>query len=300
MPAMDSPQPSPAKAYLALALAVIILGFSAILVSYAEAPGTVIGFYRMAIGALVLAPLFVRRLLQGADVPRRGLLLSILAGLFFGGDLAAWMTAIRLGGATLPTLFVYTSPLWVGLGAGLIFKQRLARRFWWGVVIAMLGTAIVIGLGDAGSGNRLGALLGLVAGLSYAGFFLAAQSARQHLDALTFFWVATLSTALLLLVVNLAAGLPLGGFAQPTWVNLMAQGVVVQAAGWMLVSYAQGHLPASLVSPTMLGQPVLTAVLAGPLLGQYLSAQDVLGGLIVLAGILIVHLSHRAAKPEAH
>ena len=46
-----------------------------------------------------------------------------------------------------------------------------------------------------------------------------------------------------------------------------------------------------MVSPTLLGQPVLTAIFAVPLLGERLDLIDVLGGLAVLGGVLLVHFS---------
>ncbi len=59
--------------------------------------------------------------------------------------------------------------------------------------------------------------------------------------------------------------------------------IVVQVVSLLSVNYALGHLPASLVSPTLLGQPVITAIAAVPLLGQALSAAQVIGGAVVLA-----------------
>ena len=47
-------QNPPIKAYLALGLGLTIIGFSAIFVRLADAPGIVSGFYRMLIGALLL------------------------------------------------------------------------------------------------------------------------------------------------------------------------------------------------------------------------------------------------------
>jgi drug/metabolite transporter (DMT)-like permease len=60
-----------------------------------------------------------------------------------------------------------------------------------------------------------------------------------------------------------------------------------------VINYALGYLPASIVSPTLLGQPVVTAILAGPLLGEDLSAWQILGGLAVLIGVYLVHHSRR-------
>jgi drug/metabolite transporter (DMT)-like permease len=64
-------------------------------------------------------------------------------------------------------------------------------------------------------------------------------------------------------------------------------------AGYLAINYALGHLPASIVSPTMLGQPVLTALLAGPLLGETLGLWQVVGGVAVLGGVYLVHRSQR-------
>ena len=72
--------------------------------------------------------------------------------------------------------------------------------------------------------------------------------------------------------------------------------VIPQLGGYLSVGYAQGHLPASVVSPTMIGQPVMTALLAIPLLGETLHGYQVLGGLVVLAGIYMVHRSRSQQK----
>lgn len=61
----------------------------------------------------------------------------------------------------------------------------------------------------------------------------------------------------------------------------------------MALAYALGHLPASVVAPTMALQPVMTALLAIPLLGEIPNLWQGLGGLIALAGIYIVNRSHR-------
>ena len=61
--------------------------------------------------------------------------------------------------------------------------------------------------------------------------------------------------------------------------------------GWLSVSYAQGSLPATLISPTMLAQPVITAVLAALLLQEVLTPWHLLGGGAVILGVFVVHRS---------
>ncbi|MBM4465013.1 MAG: DMT family transporter [Chloroflexi bacterium] len=58
--------------------------------------------------------------------------------------------------------------------------------------------------------------------------------------------------------------------------GFLAMGLVPQVFGYLALNHALGYLPASIVAPIMLGQPVVTAILAGPLLGEALSLWQVL------------------------
>ena len=92
---------TPLQAYLALGVGVVILGFSAIFIRLANAPGVVSAFYRVGIAALVMGIPFYRRVRAGkSQLTRRGVWIALLAGLFFGIDLALWASGIMLGGAT--------------------------------------------------------------------------------------------------------------------------------------------------------------------------------------------------------
>jgi len=286
--------------YLALGAGVLSLGFSAIFVRWANAPGPVASFYRMAVAVVVLAWPFYRRLkARGKRLPRRGLQIAALGGLFFAADLALWATGVVMSGATNPTLLANTAPLWVGLGALLFFREKLSPTFWAGLLLAMAGAVVVLGLDSLRAVSfGLGTLLGLLAGIFYGGYLLITQRGRETLDPLTYFWPAAAASTLALLGLNLALRQPLTGYSTHTWLNFIAMGVVSQAIGYLAINYALGYLPASIVSPTMLGQPVMTAILAGPLLGETLSPWQILGSILVLAGVYAVHRNRnvRAAK----
>lgn len=279
---------------LALGVGALSLGFSAIFVRWANAPGAVTSFYRMAIAAALLAWPFYRQARRRGELPRRGVWFAFLGGLFFAADLAFWTTGVMLSGATNPTLLANTAPLWVGLGALLLFREKLNATFWTGLFLTMAGALVVLGL-DAlkGASLGLGTLLGLLSGAFYGGYFLVTQRGRESLDSLTYFWPAALSSTLSLLALTLALGQPLTGYALPTYANFVALGLVTQVLGYLAINYALGYLPASIVSPTLLGQPVVTALLAGPLLGEALNAWQVVGGVGVLIGVYLVHRSRQ-------
>ena len=284
--------PSRFSAYLALGVGILSLGFSAIFVRWANAPGIVTSFYRMAIATALLAWPFYRRVKATGSLSRRGLRFAVLGGLFFTGDLALWATGVVMSGATNPTLLANTAPLWVGLGALVLFRERLKAMFWVGLLLAMTGAAVILGLDSLRAVSfGLGTLFGLLAGIFYGGYFLITQRGRETLDSITYFWPAAVSSTLGLLILCLALRQPLTSYPASAYLNFLALGVVSQVFGYLSINYALGHLPASIVAPTMLGQPVVTAIVAGPLLGEALSLWQVLGGLAVLAGVYVVHRS---------
>ena len=278
-------------AYLTLFVGLIAIGFSAIFVRQAGVPGTVASFYRMAIPTVILAAPAINRLRERKwyGPPLRW---AVFGGLLFALDLGFWASGVVLSGATIPTLLANTAPVWVGLGALLFFREKLPRKFWLGLAIALLGTALVLGLESFGAMSfDLGALLGLTAGLFYAGYFLITQIGRKYLDVLSYFWVSGVTATAALFIFNLLLNQPMWGFTPKTFFNLLALGLISQGVGVLAINYVQGILPATIVSTTLLGQPVVTALLAAPLLGEELQPAQLVGGAAVLLGVYIVHRS---------
>lgn len=294
------------RAYIALAVGVVCIGFSAIFTKWADVEGSVSAFYRVVIATAALAiPYAVisaraRKAGQRSDtatdgeglgkVPRSALLLTLLAGAFFALDLGVWNTSLYFTSAANSTLLGNTSTLWVSLGALFIFGESLRRRFWLGMVIALCGAAIVVGR-DVWEHPNLGwgDLLSVGSSFFYAGYLLCTGRARQHMGTMRFMWVSSLAALALLLAYVLVAGNRLTGFSFDTYMALIALGLVSHLGGWLAINYALGHLPAPLTSVSLLSQPVLTALLAVPLLNEDISIYQIVGGLLVLLGIYIVN-----------
>ncbi|HAZ22206.1 MAG TPA: hypothetical protein DHD79_02015 [Firmicutes bacterium] len=286
------------RSYIALVFGIISLGLSPIFLRMANAPGPVASFYRMLIGTIVLAvPFFYRARKTTGGLSRKGIKLAVIGGLFFAGDLVFWATGVMIGGATIPTLLSNVAPLWVGIAALVIFKEKLRPLFWVGLAIAMSGAVLILGndlLNSATFG--LGSLLGLLSSLFYCGYFVMTQMGRKYLGPLSYFWPAALSGTIVLLIYNLIMKLPLTGYSSTTYLWFLANGLITQVIGYLCVNYALGHLPASIVSPTLLGQPVVTALIAWPLLSEVLSPMHFLGGAAILAGVIMVHRSQESTR----
>ncbi|MBF6613238.1 MAG: DMT family transporter [Chloroflexi bacterium] len=291
------------RAYAALGLGAVCIGFSAIFTKWAIVPGPVSAFYRVAIASVALAlPLALHVARQQAkgpallpgDAKRKmssvGLALTALAGLFFALDLGFWNTSLAYTSAADSTLLGNISTLWVALGALLLFHEQLKRRFWSGMLLALVGAAVVVGR-DAFEGATLGLgdLLAVGSSLFYASYMLCTQRARRYVSTLPFMWVSSAVATLFLLAYLLVVGDPLSGFSAQTYLALLSLGLVSHVLGWLSINYALGHLPASITAVTLLLQPVITALVAVPLLSENLSFYQIGGGVLVLLGVYIVN-----------
>lgn len=281
------------RASLALGFGVLALGFSAIFVRWADAPGTMTAFYRMAIGSVLMILPFVNQAKRKPIAEtKRGILLAILAGMLFAGDLALWSTGIVISGAAIPTLMANTAPLWVGLGSWLIFREEQRGLFWAGLCLAFVGSVVILGQDFSNeTGYRSGAVLGLAAAVFYGAYYLVTQQARTQVRTLAYFWITTTSSAICLLIINLIFRHSFIAYDTLTFLNFLGIGIIVQVFGWMAINYSQGYISAAIVSATLLAQPVLTALIAWLLLGEVFTSLQVLGGVAVVSGVFIVHRS---------
>lgn len=265
---------------------------------WANAPGPVIGFYRIALATVVLLPVFLyRRRKYGVKLPVAILIFPILGGIFTAFDHGTWNSSLRYTSAANATLLGNTAPLWVALFSWLVFRQRLRGLFWLGLAFALAGAVTVLGSDFILHPTiGLGDLLAIAAGVFYAGYFLVTERGRQKLDTLSYVWLVDLIAAFTLLLITLGLKMPLTGYPTQSYLAFLGAALVSQVGGYLSIGYALGHLPASVVSPTLIGQPVVTAILAIPLLGEGLRTEQWLGGLVVLAGIYLVHRSREGSE----
>ncbi len=186
--------------------------------------------------------------------------------------------------AATATLLGNNAPLVVGLGATLFFRERQPLAFWFGLIVTIAGSIVIVG-GDAlrAAGNIAGDALAVAAALAFGGFLLVTQRLRLELDT---FSLTTLSIATSTLIVyafaasmRAAQRIHTAGLARACGL-----GVFSQPIGYLAISYALGHLPASVVSATLLLQGPLIALVAFFVLGQAVSWAT-------LAGVLTVNFA---------
>jgi drug/metabolite transporter (DMT)-like permease len=286
---------SPLFAWFALALGIVCIGFSAIFVKIADVPGSVATFYRLLFAALAIIPIWMYR---GIKMPVRRDMLLILAGsFFFAVDLFMWNTAIPLTTAATATLLANNAPIWLGLITVVILRQSLPRKFWVGLVVAIIGLNVLIGIESWRTMQfNTGDMLSLAAGFFYALYLIYTVEVRKRVNAVTFMSLSLIVMVVMMFFTTLFMGHSFTGYSSRTWLSLLGLGLVSHFGGWLCINYALGHLKGSNVSVTLLAQSVVTALLGIIILKEYLSLNQIIGGIIILSGIYIVN--RRDAPPR--
>lgn len=285
--------------YLALGIGVLALSFSAMFVRWAIAPGPITALYRMFFSVFLLLPFFIQRTNVNPATKTRVIVFPLLAGVFTAFDLALWNTSLSYTTAANATLLGNTAPLWVALGTWLIFKQKLSPAFWRGLAVTLLGAALILGT-DFLLHPRfgIGDVMAMFTGFFYGIYYLFTEKSRLYFGPVSHVFLVGIGASITLYLVNIALQNPLSGYDSRTWMVFLASALVSQLIGYMALAYALGHLPASIVAPTMVLQPVVTAILAIPLLGEIPNIWQGLGGTVALIGIYIVNRSHQQTLKE--
>ena len=276
--------------YLSLGAGTLSLSLSAMFVRWAQAPGTVTGFYRLFFSTIILLPFFIKRNPTKYKLTWTSILPPILGGMCMAGTFSLWNTSLFYTNVASAAMIGNISPLWVSIAAWWLLNEHLKPQFWFGLLAILLGISLIMG-GNFVSLSHMGIgdLMAIGSSFFYAAYILITQWGRKKLDSLSLVWINGASACLWMLFIILILRQPLFGFPQQTWIIFIAATIITQIIGYMAISYSLGNLPASIVSPTLNLQPVVTIILAIPLLSEVPSITQVIGSVLVLGGVYIIN-----------
>lgn len=283
---MDLPR-APVNPYLGLTLATIAVSFSAILIKESAAPPVVIAAYRLAITTALLAPLVRgKRLARIAALTPRELAVIALAGVLLALHFAFWNASLGYTSVASSVLFVSVHPALIAAMAPAVLGEYPGRRGTIGIALTLVGSAIVAGgdlqlSGSAARGDGL-ALLGAVV---FAGYLMIGRGGHADLDTISYSTVAYAICAVALVALTFPTHQSLAAVGPRDLLIFLALAVVCTLGGHLLYNWTLRYLAAAIVSVSFLGEPVLAALLAWPILGQALAAGTIAGGAVILGGI---------------
>jgi len=238
-----------------------------------DAGATSITFFRCLFAGLLLAPAVAgRQFPRGPDIVVSIVLFALLLGLYVG--------ATKETTAANAIFLQYTAPLYVIAFAPALLGERLRSRDALPFAICLGGIAVLF-IGNSGSGDVPGMLLGAGSGFFYGLFLLWLRRVR-YADPIAVTFANCMGVALLFSFALLKRDVDAEDLAL-----LFVMGAVQFALPYLLFTRGLREVESAEASLLALIEPVLNPVWVALFYGEEPTVATVIGGAIIIAGLAV-------------
>jgi drug/metabolite transporter (DMT)-like permease len=285
---------------LTMLFAALVISTSSVWVKLADLGPTVVGFYRMGVGGVLMVLwclLSSRRLWYSWDYFKW----LILGALFFAADLWFWHRSIHYIGPGLATVLGNVQVFFMTLFGYWFLSERISWKFFLGLVLTFCGLFLLVGLqwSDLSPQYQMGVFYGIATALAYTGFMLSLRhvQAKSHaLSPMANLGMLSILCAMILAVIAIFETQSFAISDLTTLLSVTALGLFCQVVGWVLITRTMPSLPTSIVGLLLLLQPAMSMVWDVLFFERPTGLVDVLGLSLVLLGIYLATLKQTKKK----
>ena len=298
------------RGYLIALTATVLWSTTGVLISYLSKtyalPSLVLAFWRdlfvsfgMVVGLSVLSrPRFHLDRLHWKFMVSYGVTLAIFNSM--------WTFSVQYNGAAVATVLAFSSPAMTTILSRIIYKEQIGWIKIFSIGLSLVGMVFVSGAYDPATWklNAAGIIFGLLTGLFFAIYNLEGKHASdEHIDSWTALLYSFAIATFFLFFFNLGRDLLSGkaAFEEMLWLGnsvkgwsfLFFLGVGPTLAGFGLYTMSMRYIPATSANLVATLEPVMTAVWAYFFLSEVLTLNQFLGGLLILAGVILLRASEK-------
>ena len=250
---------------------------------------------------VLLVILLLLRGRKGLQLPRRDLLHTILLGIL--GVAASnyfYYLAIQKTNVATAIILQYTAPAWVLLYLVARGQQKATVQRVTAVALAVLGSALAIGVGGGGfRSNALGLMAAVLASFSFAFYNLGGHDILARHDRWKILLYTLASATAFWIVVNPPWKIVAAQYEAGQWLFLVVFAMTSVLLPFSLYFAGLQHLDATSAIVGSCLEPVFSIVIAAVVLGEGVRPLQALGVIIVLAAIILVEMPDGASREEA-
>ena len=266
-------------------------------------PSLVLAFWRDLFLSLTLALVFLLFQRARFTLPREARGFMLLFGFIVAVFNSAWTFSVQFNGAAVATVFAFSSPAFTALLSHWILKERITPVKLISIGLSIIGIAFVSNAFSASTwqANTIGIFVGLATGFAFACYNLMGKTASNRgLNSWTTLLYSFGVATIFLLIFNVASDM---AFAKPLlsemlwlgdslsgWGILLLLGIGPTLCGFGLYMLSLNYLSATVSNLIATLEPILTAIWAFFIFGEILTPSQIFGGLLVVAGVILLRL----------
>ncbi len=269
----------------AILATVAMWGLSTVAVKAVTAGGLVTALYRLWF-AIPMAWLTALTPAVRTQLDRDWLRGSLIGGTLFAIHQMLYFTGLKLTTVTNIAVIAALQPVLVLWVAGSMFGEAASASAAAWSIAAVVGTALVVaGSASVPTASIAGDAIAVLNLFAFTAYFLASKRIRATVGAWAYVLGMTTVSGIVMAAVCLATRQDLASPRGMDWLVILAIAVFPGTLGHVLMNWAHAHASAFAISMLLLGVPVVAAVGAAIVLGERITALQVVGGGVVLLAI---------------
>ncbi|WP_297991418.1 DMT family transporter [Anoxybacillus sp.] len=287
------------KGYGLVLLSATGFAFIPIFALYAYDSGvtvTTLLFLRFALAALFFF-LYLWLKEKNWKVSRSHLLyLFLLGGIFYMMQSSFYFQAVKYIPSSLAALLLYLNPIFVAIFSFFINKEKLTKHIIIAILISFLGMLLVLGAPE-GKIQPLGIALAIGAAIVYSMYIIVGNKVTALVPPITASAYIALFAALSFFIFGIGSGTLHFQFGTKGWLPIIGTSFVSSVLA-MLTFFAGMNIigPTKAAILSMI-EPIVTFLLSMVFLHESISSIQMIGGLIVLSGAMLV-VTTKELKPK--
>ena len=299
------------RGFMIALTATVLWSSTGILISYLSKtyslPSLVLAFWRdlfvsfgMVVGLLVISR-------SRFQLDRKHWGFMVMYGLTLAIFNSMWTFSVQYNGAAVATVMAFSSPAMTAILSRIVFKEQFSRIKILSILLSLGGIFLVSGAYDpsAWNLNPLGIIFGLISGLMFAIYNLEGKHASDtDIDSWTALLYSFAFATVFLLFFNLGNDLFITGkapFADMNWLGnsvsgwglLFFLGVAPTLGGFGLYTLSIRYLSPTTSNLIATLEPAFTAIWAYFLLNEILTSPQLIGGMLVLTGVILLRFGEQ-------
>ncbi|HJS13866.1 DMT family transporter [Rheinheimera sp.] len=261
------------------ALAAAMMGTIGVIARYSEIDPASLTFYRLGLGALILA-LYLALTGQLRLLAGKPPVLVLLNGVLLASFILCFLSAIQTISLTLAILLVYLAPALSAILAHFLFAERLTSRTLLLIVLAFFGFAMLQEFQiDSRIEQQQGLWYAMASLLTYTAFILLNKKVPETVPLYHKSFYQLLVGSLCVLPLMLGQPWP----ESHQWVWLIVAGLFPGFLALIFALQAIQHLPTRVFGTLAYLEPVVVIIAAWLLFAEPMSLLQWLGALLILA-----------------
>ena len=244
----------------------------------------------MGVLTVVSAPFMLKDRLA-VRATRRDWLGVVWLGVSDAANMALFFAAYQRTSVAIAVLTHYLAPIFVALTAPFVLKERASTKTYGAVAIAFTGLVLLLEAWRAAANGIVGAALGAGSAVFYASNVLTNKRlAKVFSGSELMFFHGLVSVPILFALVPSSQYAQVGAGAL---LVVLAGAVGPGALAGLFFVWGLRRIPASHAGTLSLFEPLVAVLVAGALMGERVGGIGVVGGLLILAGALLVISAER-------